>query len=278
MNKFSAILLVAVLVLAVLLVGKQRQLNQARLELSRLGGAAAAANDQSALQDENQQLKDEVNTLRNNQRELIRLRGEVGVLRRQSQIAASPSLHQGPAVETNEIASLSETNSYPTNTYTVKTKVQIGNGQTLITGGWQITPGKRYYLLVTPQSTGGDGLAKVQVNTLFVEGPDSILSEAGLDFGPAGRDSFASRVIDGGETEALVNKLLSTSGVDVLTSPTMTAINGRKTVLNAAEVNPAPGQESPAFLGPIVQITPTLSADGQSLELDLVGQMTREGL
>lgn len=282
MSKIVAVLAVMIGVLGFVILNQQGTIRSLQADRPGTEANIALSLNEDALRKENQMLTEELATLRKNQRELARLRGEIGVLRKFSPSHTSMPRSTDPALLsnslTNEIETISEPPVLSTNTYTVNTKAKLENGQTLIAGGWQIAPGKRYYVLATPQISGINQPSRISVNTLFVEGPDEILTEVGLDFGPAGRDSFASRVLAGEQSQALLDKLLSASGVDVLTSPVISTLSGRNAMLNAEEVKPANGQDAPPFSGPIIQVTPTLAEDGQSVDLHLVGQIIREGL
>lgn len=282
MSKIVAVLAVIIGVLGFVVLKQQRTIQNLQSDRSGTGSSISMSLNEDALRKENQLVTDELASLRKNQRELARLRGEIGVLRKFSQ--STPSMPMDATAAhlssslTNETETPSESPILSTNTYTVNTKAKLENGQTLIAGGWQIAPGKRYYVLATPQISGNEQPSRISVNTLFVEGPDEILTGVGLDFGPAGRDSFASRILAGEQSQALLDKLLSTSGVDILTSPAISTLSGRNAMLNAEEVKPATDQNAPAFSGPIIQVTPTLAEDGQSVDLHLVGQIIREGL
>src|SRR5262245_50451426 len=77
--------------------------------------------------------------------ELLRLRGEVGRLKRQS--ASSPAPSVSP-VQPQEAATPSlSTNDFVQ--FTTNLTVELQNGETMITGGWDTGDGKKVFVFVT---------------------------------------------------------------------------------------------------------------------------------
>src|SRR5206468_2805710 len=109
---------------------QNQSLDQLRNENERLSNMVARAN-QSGL------AKDQL-------AELLRLRGEATRLRKE--LKNAPALSQASAPK----PAPSSTNDDSLKPYSANFTAHIGNGQTLMTGGWSITPGKRTLLITTP--------------------------------------------------------------------------------------------------------------------------------
>ena len=109
----------------------------------------------------------------------MRLRGEAGVLRNELQEARRRAVTAAPR------AALLETNAPPAPAvvaYTGSVSASIANGQTLVMGGWAVSPGRRILLFVTPQiEPSPQGPGQVTYRTKLVEVPETVMSTLGLD-------------------------------------------------------------------------------------------------
>jgi RNA polymerase sigma factor (sigma-70 family) len=143
--------------------------------------------------------------LRDAQREVLRLRGEVGRLLRDLQAASAQS--NGAALAADE-------ENAPTNVISGFTPLQaavrsqLAPGQSLVTGGWPGHPGARVFLLAVPQIT-GENPDRVEVHLATMEIPEMLLADFGLDGVQAGSSwSGASKVLPAGQAEELRKRFL----------------------------------------------------------------------
>ncbi|MDB6111185.1 MAG: polymerase, sigma-24 subunit, subfamily, partial [Pedosphaera sp.] len=108
--------------------------------------------------------------------ELLRLRGEATRLR--NQLKSVPVIAQAsvpnPAPAT--------TNNDSQKPFTANMTVRVGDGQTLVTGGWSIMPGKRTFLFTTPTIQSANGEAKpVLIEAIVLEVPEELLTQLGME-------------------------------------------------------------------------------------------------
>lgn len=126
--------------------------------------------------------------------ELARLRGQVGLLKEHLRAALAD---EAAATNATMAASASTNNEAPPADlpYTAKFSTRVAQGEAFLTGGWQMSPGKRTFLLIHPdiqtgQSAEGspDGTARVNVlmQARIFSVPDEMLPQFNLDE-PRGR-------------------------------------------------------------------------------------------
>ena len=202
---FSGIVFALVLGLLVWQVQVNRRLKADREAMSTRTAA------QDDLRDENSRLKQsqidpaELERLRRNETELLRLRGETAQLRQQLKTLRDSR----PPVSVREPASAVtpvEEKAEPVQTFTSTVRVPLAPGQSLVTGGWTLPGGKRGVVLVEPSyvSATGDLLAgpvsggQVLIESRFIELPDVVMSKAGLDSLRAeGKETSGQARLDG---------------------------------------------------------------------------------
>jgi hypothetical protein len=247
----------------------------ARLEAENLH-LRDAAKKSAGLAEENARLAneridpDELKRLRDGQADLLRLRGQMGQLRRELQTAqaAAAKAVTAPAESISPVNQ--ETNELPVDTFTANVTATIGWKQMLVTGGWQLPSGKRGFVLLQPHVS-EDG--SVRVESRIFDVPDDLLAGLGLDQLRA-RDQA---VVDGGilsveDALALVKKLQKLEGVDLLTAPQVTTLNGRQAQISVTESHSLPSGQT-YTTGPIIDVVPTIGADKQTVELVLGVQL-----
>ena len=243
------------------LLERSQNLSQLRRENERLSNLVAQAG-QPALSRE--QLA-----------ELLRLRGEVGQLRAglRNALAANRSggASQNPAAAGNEAA---DDAAQP---FTATLTARLGDGQTLLTGGWSTAPGKRTFILMTPAIVQADGVhvgpdsvaipnAQVTVNAHTVEIPEAMLAQFGLDqFKADGRESSVQTVLTAADAETLLKTLSDPHNGVVWTDQTITTRDGR-----GAEISTIPGPSRdghPALPSYTIGLTPNLTADQKAVNM-----------
>lgn len=272
-----------VLALVLGLLVWQVQVNR-RLKAEREAASARAAT-LDELRDEIARLKQsqidpaELERLRKNEAELLRLRGETAQLRQQlktlrdsqAAVAAKASAPAAPPVEAP---------AEPVQTFTSTVHVSLAPGQSLVTGGWTLPSGKRGVVLVEPVSidAAGNVLAEpvsggqLTIQARFVELPDDVMAKAGLDSLKAdAKETSGHGVLDAQQARDMIALLESSQGVNVLSAPRVTTLDGRQAqikVVNTRTIN-----DQPYEVGPSLDVVPRISADGRSTDLTVIARI-----
>ncbi|MDB6033667.1 MAG: polymerase, sigma-24 subunit, subfamily [Verrucomicrobiales bacterium] len=216
----------------------------------------------------------ELDRLHREQSELLKLRNEVAQLRKQlKEASARQAGLRTASTNTNQ------TTVSPIDTFTATVRAAVAPRQTLITGGWSLTPGKHAFALVTPaflepSETTPDAPAQVNLQTILIEAPDETLAAIGLNkLIVDGKESGAQKVISAEELATLLKTMESAEGVNILSAPRITTLAGREAevkVTHPTEINGVSHD-----IGPSIRISPRLSADGTSFDLSLLAKMRR---
>ena len=157
---------------------------------------------------------EELARLKATESEVLRLRNQVGLLRRelaqaqkQPQEAARPGL---PAV-TNEVDGAFET----------KLSTSIPEGQTLAFGGWTTASGKRAVAFVHPDVQAGGGTnAQVVIRTTLMEVPPDVWGQLGLaDIKADPQLASQSGLVSQQQAESLITSLASQTNCLILNRP-----------------------------------------------------------
>ncbi len=241
---------------------------------------ARLRNDNRLLRQQVQQLADtraelakakvdraELERLQRGQLELLRLRGEVTTLREAAD-AASKALQTHPLNP--------DTNTVPDTTpaqpkFQANLRVPVGDGQTLLTGGWASKPGRRMFVLATPYviDVAGNRDEKgnqVVLRTKIIELPDTALAQAGLNGMEAtGDDSSLQQILSPSGAESLLQALSQAPGAQLVSQSRVTTLSGRQA---SVEVTNDQGQPQ----GPDIGLLPIISNDGRSIDLSLQSQ------
>ena len=204
----------------------------------------------------------ELQGLREDQRDRLRLRAQLAALRKKPGSPARGGLSVaagGRPAKPQDDASVV--------TYFVNASVKLAPGQTMMSGGWTTVSGKRGFLLVTPEIAEGDGKGKeITFETVWAEGPDDVLAELGLEsLFTDSRTISAAQLLSEAETRSLMTGLIEGAGVDVLTAPSITTKEGVSARVDG-RMSKTEG-EATVQVGPSVELTPAIKADGT---LDLV--------
>jgi len=247
-------------------------LQQQRLERLRAQNAAlrVQVSELAALQAESQPRPGETDgaaemaRLRDQQAELLRLRGEVTRLRSEARKhAARGATGTPPSAIAAPVSSQPVMNPGP---FTVAATVSVGSGETFATGGWLTSPGSRTFLLATPKLGEGaaDGKAiNVAMCLLKVaEGdlPESLLrqlqSQAQAD----------SPVLTGTEAAFLKSKLDSADETNIVSRPFIATSDGVPASLFVGEARPNP-DGTQREIGTKIDLSPQLAQDGQTIKV-----------
>ena len=266
------LLLVIGLVLGLLigfLIWETSRGGQLRAENMRLAEQAKTA---ETLRAENARLTgervdaDEVKKLRDGQTELLRLRGQVSQLRREAQTARATAPPLAAAAPTNAVPEES-----PVDSFTATVTQSVGWKQALVTGGWRLPSGKRAFVLMQPSAENGDGT--VMLRSQIVEMSDQAVAAAGFQAVAAEeRTSTTSSVLSAEQAGKLLADLKQMEGVDIISSPQVLTASGRQAQVSVTDVRTLPSGQT-YHTGPMVEITPTISADKQNVELVVNAQL-----
>jgi len=249
-----ALILAAALGVALFL--KHSSLEAARSEQAQLQTRLqAVAAELASCESERVGASRQIDSLKRDQEELVRLRGEVSRLRRPSAPAATaPAFTNVPTSELTE--PVPDRRSLIAN---VKARVPA-NGL-LVTGGWETQPGRRALVLVGPVATvQADGTVVVEISTRIVEAPEASLTRLGLDL-RSGDKSTAQALFEADQYTALIAAMEASEDFDVLSAPTITTADGRQAAMGWT----ADGRPDPTEITLLPKFDPT---DG-SIEVTL---------
>ena len=278
-NLFRGTAIALVVGLSVWQAQVSRRLKAERDALS----ARAAALDE--LRDENLRLKqtqiepDELNRLRKNEAELLRLRGETAQLRQQLKTLREAK-SSSSAKESASAVPPVEAPAEPVQTFTSTVRVPLAPGQSLVTGGWTLPSGKRAVVLVEPTyvSATGELLAEpisggqVMIQARFVELPDDVMTKVGLDSLKAdAKETSGHGVLDAQQAKDMIALLEASQGVNVLSAPRITTLEGRQAQINLIQSKTINDQSYE--VGPSLDVVPRVSGDGRQTDLTVIARI-----
>lgn len=271
----SKLLLVAVLLVGLVagIIWQQSAINKLKAENEQL---REKSNQTDALLAENERLSQdridpaELQRLRDNQSELIRLRGQVSQLKRQVQDATTAATT--PAKTTQEsVATKTEWSDLPVQTFMANVNASVGWNQSLVTGGWKMPSGKRALVFVQPMQESEAN--QVTVRTRIVAMPENMLSALGFDsLKTDDRLSMRGKTYSAAQTENMFKSLEQTDGVDLVSAPVVTTLSGRQAQVRITEFHTTSSGQN-YTTGPTIDIIPTVAADGQTVELIVSAQI-----
>ena len=239
---------------------RQRQIRSTSNEIAQL-------NTQNAALTAAQISAEELARLRANQAELLRLRGEVGRLRRdlQAKLAAPRT---APTNSTAMAASDENATSEPKAPFTANANVRIPLGSTFVTGGWETSPGKRTLVFVTPTVDSSNGSIQIMFEAKFAEVPLDSLSELGMNTfaGAETTESSLKAMLTGNQFKVWIKYFEQRTGVDLLTAPKIITANERQAQIVVGDE----GQIPPTFS---VDLLPKFTAGQDAMDLSLAVNM-----
>ena len=279
---FLAILLVAVCVGVFVQYQALRKLKAEgaglRAQLADLHARAEAEKASRAGQPSERELE----RLREERAELVRLRGQVAELRRDLK-----SMQQAMARASSAASAAGKTNITAADlvqAFVANVQATIPPQQTLVTGGWQLPSGKHAFFFLEPMLVGADGNrlemvgdadspGQIVVQTRIVELSEEALSRHGF----SGLKSDAPET--GGQlllTDAQQRKILGAleqeGGLDILAAPRVVTLSGRQAQVKVVNSHTTPLGES-FETGPVLDLVPTVAADGRSVDMRVSAQV-----
>jgi hypothetical protein len=205
--------------------------------------------------------------------EAIRLRGEMTRLRQQLREA---ELASRAAVRPTNSTSVDANAAKPmVESFRAVARARLAWSQTLVTGGWKTKEGKHTFVFVDASKIPNEEPLQLDLRTKYLELPDELLAQHGL----AGlisdkNDTTAQSSITREQMLALFESLKDQPGVDLLSAPTVTTLDGRQAQIKSVDVVTTPdGQQHE--LGPSVDIVPSVTANGESIDLTVIASLNR---
>jgi RNA polymerase sigma factor (sigma-70 family) len=215
--------------------------------------------------------------------ELLRLRGQVGLLR--DDLRKALAVGHSTGANQDPMPAKSEASNDAAPPFTAALTARLSDKQTLVTGGWSTAPGVHTFILMTPNISPADGVntqvaadgskfdipnAKITFNTCTIEVPDTMLTQLGLDqFQADGRDSSVQSVLAAADAEELLNVLKTPpDGVLVAHGEIITADGIAATMSISGSGDSSPNSQAAADEYSI-GLTPTLTADQTAVNLSI---------
>jgi len=147
--------------------------------------------------------------------------------------------------------------------------------ETLVTGGWSFEAGKRVFVFVTPEwiDPAGNRIQapqgaspQVQITAEFVEASDQDMEKLGLkSLFVAQNESTVSEKYSSAQMQPLMDAVKARDQIDILSAPKVITLAGRSCHIAAQAAQMISGKSVP--IGPSLDLLPTVSSDGKSVEL-----------
>jgi RNA polymerase sigma factor (sigma-70 family) len=215
-------------------------------------------------------LQAENEKLNQNTSELLKLRSDVGRLRKEAEAAALANRHSALAQATPPTGDPA-TNSPSFQTYSAKVRVNVPWNQAVITGGWKLPSGQRGLIITTPVHTVEPGSVELQTKILSLT--EDCAGKLGLDkFNTDSREVTSSTTLTTDQYKTLMNVLDRSDGVDALAAPVITTESGRQAQVSVVD-DPATASGETHAPGPVVDYMPIISPDGQSIDLQIIANL-----
>jgi RNA polymerase sigma factor (sigma-70 family) len=220
------------------------------------------------------QLQDENARLTRNSSELFRLRGEVTRLRNEVTSANLTSKNKPASQDLQPLTEQAATNVSPVVTYSATVHADVPWNQVLVTGGWKGTSGKRVMVFASPKRE--DDANQLTIKTHIAELPEELAQKLGLEqFYTDAKETTSAGVLTTQQYDAILKAAAQTAGVDILHAPVVTTLSGRQAQIQSTQDKETSSGEKYS-VGPVLDFMPTISADGQSVDLGVVAKLISE--
>ncbi len=241
-----------------------RQASNARTQVETLRQQQAPLNEQiqqltSERDNATRQLaaqRDEIERLNRGKSELLRLRGELARLRREKErtdTANTASVFPTTLKTPQEQIS---TNAFPTEAHPTTGRAPVSWDQTLVVGNVKMPSGKTAGVFAIPKH--GEAVTDILIETCLVEYPDGFAGAVPMGAKMTG-------VLTAEQRDSIL-KVMKDSGGRIINAPSVTTLNGRQ-----AQIQASADEQHDS----VVSITPTISTDGQSVDLTVETWFTR---
>jgi hypothetical protein len=262
MKKLNAVLLIVIIVLGGTVFVQRRVIQRVEAQneslLSHNARISASENGKPRhvpAEEEDQQQERE-------RSELLRLRAEVNALRRAANVASNNLSARSAAPGSNAQTSGAPSEP-PIKVFETRAEAVLQPGETFMTGGWQTSPGKRTLVLASPEIIDAAGNIdrsgnQIVVRTHFVEMPDAVLQS--LNAHPSRSDGIVEATFSENGARELIEQLRTMAGVDILSAPAVTTLNGRRAQVAVQDVRTPDGQEN--WIGSSIGLVPVIAQNG----------------
>jgi RNA polymerase sigma factor (sigma-70 family) len=216
-------------------------------------------------------VREENERLNRNTADLLKLRAEVARLRGELKSAEQLAKNKLDAEGARPVAEQVSTNSPPVETYSATARAVVPWDQALISGGWKTPSGKVVYVLAVPTRTEDASVVKIesQVMEVSVEAATTL----GLDQSNTGdKETKFSAVLTTELCDAIVKAANDTNAVAIISSPRLTVFTGRQAQIRSVDNKETRAGEKYS-VGPTLTFMPTISADGQSVDLEMIANV-----
>jgi len=223
-----------------------------------------AARQISALREDNERLN-------RNTAELLKLRGEVTRLRKEVEAGGRASKDRLSAQNLHPLIEQVVSNTLPVQTYSATTRAIVNWNQVVVTGGWKTPSGKRTVVFAVPKH--GDDSAQLTIETRIVEFPEDTAKKLGLDqLNTDSKEANSSVILTPDQYEAVLKATKDSEEITILGEPSVTTVSGRQAQIQGVDLKTGPSGEKYS-VGPVVDFMPTISADGKSVDLEIVANL-----
>lgn len=212
----------------------------------------------------------ELNRLKEDQRDAIKLRGEVVNLKNAVAAAEKAKAATQKAASSKPAAPVAKV-SPDENPYarivsrTANAILPLGHGLAL--GDFESSPGKHTFAVAIPTKDPTNP-SNILIETKFVEFGADAKPELRSLLPPSGANS----ILTADQLNAFLASLQNEAGVDILGAPRVSTSSGTSASVSIIENRDTPN--GPIAVGPVVNITPVLSADGASVNLAIDAKLT----
>ena len=261
--KVAAVTLLVAAAATTPIVWQQKAISRLSLENARL---TQAQEDIVPLRQENQRLARLKDLPPPPSLELMRLRGEVGLLRSQLRQQATQRMTNAPP------ASNSASAPGAVEPFRGEVTARVGSGQTLVTGGWTTEPGKHAFFFVTPVvDPKPDQPGRIVFRSEILEMTDDVLNQSGLkDYTTEARESSLAGLYTIDQARAFREAMQGFEGAKS-ESQVQIAFEGGTTKLRLGfpSSTNAPSQRA----GPLVELLPRITPGGDSVDLTIRSEL-----
>jgi len=252
-----------------------RQASKARAEAETLRQQQAGLADQlQQLRSENDEISRRLSeTVGANEnlgvsRELLRLRGELGRLRKENETLAAGA-KEAEEFQNYWLAVLS--NTPPVRTFVSTTTTTASWGQTILSGGWKTPSGKRAIVLATLHR--GDDGKQVNIAPKVLEYTEEAGEALGLSRFNADEENIRhAEALSAEQSKALQIAMQQNQGVNIVAAPEVTTVSGRQAQVQMVDLHKTPSGERYST-GPILDFIPIITPDGESVQVLMSAQL-----
>jgi RNA polymerase sigma factor (sigma-70 family) len=216
-------------------------------------------------------LREENERLNRNTAELLKLRAETARLRGELKSAEHVAKNKLDAERAQPVVEQTSTNPPPVEIYLATARAVVPWNQALISGGWKTLSGKIVYILAVPTRT--EDAAVVKIETRVMEVSVEAATKLGLDQSNTGdKETKFSAVLTTELCDAIVRAANDTNAVAIISSPRLTVFTGRQAQIQSMDNKETRAGEKYS-VGPTLTFMPTISADGQSVDLGMIANV-----